>query len=88
MNNNYFPNNNTYPTQSGYPNQQYANTASNIDMPLEQSYIENILRLNKGKLGKFYATFPDSNDWRDSVFNGIVEEAGRDHLIIDRKSVV
>ena len=51
-------------------------------MPLEQSYIENILRLNKGKLGKFYATFPDSNDWRDSVFNGIVEEAGRDHLII------
>ncbi len=82
MNNNYFPNNNTYPTQSGYPNQQYANTASNIDMPLEQSYIENILRLNKGKLGKFYATFPDSNDWRDSVFNGIVEEAGRDHLII------
>lgn len=84
MNNNYTP----YQTPSGYPNQEYAMTTGNMqnynndNIYQEQSYIENILRLNKGKMGKFYCTFPDSNDWRDSVFNGIIEQAGRDHLII------
>ena len=79
MNNNYYPN---YQTPSGYPNQEFAPTVGNQ----EQSYIENILRLNKGKIGKFYCTFPDSNDWKDTVFTGIVEQAGRDHLIISNPS--
>ena len=48
----------------------------------EQSYIENILRLNKGKKVKAYVSFPDSNTWRDRIFEGIIEQAGRDHLII------
>ena len=78
--NNYYPN---YQTPSGYPNQEYA---PNISYSQEQSYIENILRLNKGKLGKFYCSFPDSNEWRDTVFTGIVEQAGRDHLIISNPS--
>lgn len=85
MNNTYIP----YQTPNGYPNQEYAPTINNdMNNPIlnqnfsEESYVENILRLNKGKFGKFYCTFPDSNDWRDSVFNGIIEQAGRDHLII------
>ena len=79
MNNqNYYPN---YQMPSGYPNQEYAPTSGNIYRE-EQSYIENILRLNKGKLGKFYCSFPDSIEWKDTVFTGIVEQAGRDHLII------
>lgn len=79
MNNqNYYPN---YQMPSGYPNQEYAPTAGN-NFSQEQSYIENILRLNKGKLGKFYCSFPDSIEWKDTVFTGIVEQAGRDHLII------
>jgi len=79
MNNqSYYPN---YQMPSGYPNQEYAPTASNT-LSQEQSYIENILRLNKGKLGKFYCSFPDSMEWRDTVFTGIIEQAGRDHLII------
>ena len=56
MNNNYYPN---YQTQGGYPNQEFAPTVNN-NIYQEQSYIENILRLNKGKIGKFYCTFPDS----------------------------
>ena len=48
----------------------------------EQSYIENILRLNKGKVGTFYFTYTDSNEWRDRVYKGVIEAAGRDHLII------
>lgn len=82
MNNNYYPN---YQTQGGYPNQEFAPTVNN-NIYQEQSYIENILRLNKGKLGKFYCTFPDSNDWKDNIFTGIVEQAGRDHLIISNPS--
>ena len=51
-------------------------------LPMEQSYIENILRLNKGSKVSAYTSFPDSNEWRDKVFTGIIEQAGRDHLII------
>lgn len=79
MNNNYYPN---YQTSSGYPNQEYASTAGNTVFN-EQSYIENVLRLNKGKLGKFYCSFPDSNEWKDTVFTGLIEQATRDHLIIN-----
>ena len=71
-----FPNNDSgYSTPPG--NISYSDT-----MPMEQSYIENILRLNKGKKVKAYFAFPDSLDWKDSIFNGIVEQAGRDHLIL------
>ena len=56
-------------------------------LALEQSYIENILRLNKGKLATFYMSFPDSVEWRDKTFTGIIEAAGRDHIIVsDPKS--
>ena len=48
----------------------------------EQSYIENILRLNKGKKVKVYASYPDSNEWRDKIYEGIIEQSGRDHLIL------
>jgi spore germination protein Q len=82
MNNNYYPN---YSMPSGYPNQEYAPNVNNT-ITYEQSYIENVLRLNKGKLGKFYCTFPDSNEWRDTVFSGIIEQAARDHLVISNPS--
>lgn len=49
---------------------------------MEQSYIENILRNNKGKKIKAYVSFPDSINWKDKIFTGIIEQAGRDHLII------
>jgi spore germination protein Q len=51
-------------------------------LPIEQSYIENILRLNKGKLATVYATFEGNNTWNARKFVGIVEAAGRDHLIL------
>ena len=56
------------------------------EFPMEQSYVENILRLNKGKYGKFYVSFPDSIEWKDKIFTGVVEQAGRDHLIISDPS--
>lgn len=58
------------------------NISSISSMPMEQSYIENILRLNKGKRVNAYVSYPDSSSWQNKVYSGIIEEAGRDHLII------
>ena len=55
----------------------------NKDYPMEQSYIENILRNNIGKKVRVHASFSDSNEWRDRIFSGIIEHAGRDNLIIN-----
>ena len=52
------------------------------DLPLEQSYIENILRLNRGKKARFHVTVPGSIEWQDRVFDGIIEQAGKDHIIV------
>lgn len=51
-------------------------------LPIEESYIENILRLNKGKLVTVYTTFENNREWNAKIFNGIIEAAGRDHLIL------
>ena len=56
--------------------------SSIYDLPMEESYIENILRLNKGKKVKAYYSFTDSISHKDMVFTGIIEQASRDHLII------
>lgn len=48
----------------------------------EESYIENILRLNRGKLGTFYMTYENNSQWNAKIFQGIIEAAGRDHIII------
>lgn len=51
-------------------------------LPLEESYIENILRINKGKLVSIYATFEHNKEWNAKIFEGIIEAAGRDHAIL------
>lgn len=73
-----------------FPNNNYTTPPSNISVnevnpatiPREQSYIENILRLNKGQKIKAYVSYPDSSAWQNKVYEGIIEEAGKDHLII------
>ncbi|WP_248927884.1 spore coat protein GerQ [Paenibacillus hamazuiensis] len=51
-------------------------------LPMEQSFIENILRLNVGKVGTFYMTYENNREWNAKVFRGRIEAAGRDHIII------
>lgn len=51
-------------------------------LPSEESYIENILRLNAGKPATVYMTFENNDQWNAKVFKGIVEAAGRDHIIL------
>lgn len=70
-------NNSTVPNQQSVPSYQEQYTT-----PFEQSFIENILRLNKGKLAKLYITVPGSAQWQDRIFEGIIEQAGKDHVIV------
>lgn len=81
MNGTYYQN----PTFPTIDNTNFENNYNGLpleDVPMQQSFIENILRHNKGKKIKAYVSFPDSSEWKDKVFEGIVEQAGRDHLII------
>ncbi len=50
------------------------------ELPIEQSYIENILRLNKGRKAKIYMSFSKDNH---KVFTGTVRAAGRDHILLE-----
>jgi len=82
MNGSFF-NNPTFPgTQNQNPVISPPGNISSTSLSLEQSLIENILRLNKGKLVKVYASYPDSTEWRDKIYTGVIEESGRDHLIL------
>ena len=83
-NSNVFPGTPIYSGNIPLPNQSISN--QNFDIPMEQSYIENILRLNKGKQVRIHMTFPDSNEFRDREFVGIIEQSGRDHIIISEPS--
>lgn len=58
--------------QQGFPAQ----------LAVEESYIENILRLNLGKVATIYMTFENNEKWNAKVFKGVLEAAGRDHIII------
>lgn len=80
-----FPGTPIYSGNTQVPNQQTAANYS-TELPMEQSYIENILRLNRGKKARIHMTFPDSTEWRDLEFNGIIEQSGRDHIILSEPS--
>lgn len=91
MNNSYYTNP-MYTNSTGLPNQQAMPTYDTTGNPNamynaggvadEQSYIENILRLNRGKKARFHVTVPGSIEWQDRVFDGIIEQSGKDHIIV------
>lgn len=74
----YYPN---YQRQGPQPPQQQQFDMPGM-LPMEQSYIENILRLNRGKIVDVYMTFESNSEWNAKVFRGSIEAAGRDHIIL------
>lgn len=62
----------------GYP---YFSQQGPQESVQEQSYIENILRLNLGKPISVYMNFENST-YGSKIFKGILEAAGKDHIII------
>lgn len=70
------------PPQGQQQQQQQQTTDVPGMLPLQQSYIENILRLNRGKHVTVYMTFEGNDQWNAKIFRGIIEAAGRDHIIL------
>ncbi|GIP59440.1 spore coat protein GerQ [Paenibacillus sp. FSL W8-0186] len=73
-----------YPPQvpSGSPMTPTGTVVPTATPQFEQSYIENIFRLNLGKVGTFYMTYENNSEWNAKIFKGVLEAAGRDHIII------
>lgn len=47
----------------------------------EQSYVENILRLNRGKIATVYMNF-EGSQWGSKIYKGELLEAGKDHIVL------
>lgn len=80
----YYP---VYNTRQQYPQQtqqtqQAPATGDQSMLPIQESYIENILRLNRGKQATVYMTFENNDQWNAQIFKGVIEAAGRDHIVL------
>ena len=81
MNNpSYIPNQSTYPPFMNLPDYVAPNNNSNTSN--DPQYAENLFSLNHGKRVTVYFSYPDSIQWRDRVFTGIILAAGRDYLLL------
>ena len=80
---NYFQQPLAYPQPVGgyYPPVQPILPDPTMGLPNEQSYIENILRLNLGKVCTIYMNFENSQ-WGSKIFKGILKGAGKDHIVL------
>ena len=48
----------------------------------KNSYAQGVLQNNIGKTGYFFVSFPDSVEWRDKIFYGVLADAGDDYILI------
>jgi len=51
-----------------------------------QDEFGDVFKLNKGKNVKLYASFPGSAMWQDKIFEGIIENSGKDYIVISDPS--
>ena len=63
------------PISNAYPTYPSAN-------PEDPRYAENILEKNIGRRASFYMSYNDSLEWRDRIFTGVIEQAGRDYAVL------
>ena len=74
-----------YTPNGPVPNQEtapYQANGSAAPMLSDDPYIENVLKRTARLKASVYMTFPDSTEWRDRVFTGILEASGRDHIVL------
>lgn len=64
--------NNSYP-------QNIQNQYGNSMLP---EHLESLLNRNNGKKVKIYMSFPDSVEWRDKIFSGILEGSGSSYILL------
>ena len=83
MNNSYYEN----PYTKDFNPQEYI-MPNNIDRnqnmypTTDNMYIDRVIGNNRGKKAKIYITVPGSVSWQDKEFEGIIEGAYRDHIVI------
>lgn len=93
MNNSYLGNSNyTNPNYNDYintPNNTMPpnnwnniNNNTNNNQNISNSYAQGILQKNIGMTGYFFVSFPDSVDWRDKIFYGVLTDAGDDYILV------
>lgn len=76
-------NNNIYTTPNYIPTQSSSIPIINQNYNYNESeYASNLLKKNVGKKVKIYVSFGDSLEWRDTIFEGIIEETGKDYILI------
>ena len=68
--------NGTYFKNPSFPEAQNSHPFVDPDFELR------LLKNNLGKKIKVYVTFPDSNEWRDRIFSGIIENVSEHYLIL------
>lgn len=80
--------NNTFFNKDIFPNKSYESVKipNYTVVPFEDSYIDSLIRNNIGKQVCIYATFSNSNDFRDFKFNGILEQSGKDYVVLSEPS--
>lgn len=70
-------NTNMTPSTPNMGNWNNTNTNTNTN-----SYAQGVLQKNIGMSGYFFVSFPDSVDWRDKIFYGVLTDAGDDYILI------
>ncbi|HIT22651.1 MAG TPA: spore coat protein GerQ [Candidatus Scybalousia intestinigallinarum] len=75
---NLIPNQSTYPPYTDFPG--YANSMQ--QQAVYPQYAETIFSKNHGKYVSIYLSYPDSVEWRDRIFKGIILADGRDYLLL------
>ena len=81
--------NNNYNYQTFRNNSNMMPYMNNIEIPEEKNtmFAEDLLAKNKGKHVKVYMSFSDSVEWCDRIFEGILEQWGRDFILLyDKKN--
>lgn len=83
--NNYYPKP-TFPSENDY-NQPPVDTYAYKTLPkIEEINLEDLLKMNYGKKITVHQTYPESVEWRDKEFRGILEGSSREFLIISDPS--
>ena len=47
------------------------------------NYVDEYLKVNIGKRVQVHVSFSDSIEWRDSIFKGILENVGKDYIVVN-----
>lgn len=62
------------------------NYLPNQNIIYQDNYVENYLKKNIGKNVEAHVSFCDSIEWRDSIFTGVIEDVGKDYIVIHNNS--